>query len=99
MLDVGYRSRLASSDPVATIHRPFGGGVIGNTAGSGPVVEGSSPSPRAKVVSLLPSAPSSSGLGRWPLKPVTPVQIRSGLLRRSHESSVIGSRLLLHAAT
>lgn len=26
---------------------PFGGGVIGNTAGSGPVIEGSSPSPRA----------------------------------------------------
>ena len=28
--------------------RPFGGGVIGNTAGSGPVVGGSSPPPRAK---------------------------------------------------
>src|SRR3546814_5083163 len=27
--------------------RPFGGGVIGNTAGSGPVVGGSSPPPRA----------------------------------------------------
>src|SRR5580704_17771163 len=26
---------------------PFGGGVIGNTTGSGPVIEGSSPSPRA----------------------------------------------------
>jgi hypothetical protein len=30
--------------------RPFGGGVIGNTAGSGPVVEGSSPSPRADAL-------------------------------------------------
>lgn len=27
----------------------FGGGVIGNTAGSGPVIEGSSPSPRADI--------------------------------------------------
>ena len=30
---------------------PFGGGVIGNTTGSGPVIEGSSPSPRAPAVS------------------------------------------------
>jgi hypothetical protein len=72
-------SRLASWDPIATIHRPFGGGVIGNTLGSGPSVEGSSPSPRAMAIRVSPSAPSSSGLGRWPLKPVTPVQIRSGL--------------------
>ena len=58
----------------------LGGGVIGNTTGSGPVIEGSSPSPRAKV-GYHPSqwAPSSSGLGRRPLKPVTPVRIRSGL--------------------
>src|SRR5258705_5864979 len=35
---------------------PFGGGVIGNTAGSGPVIEGSSPSPRAKK-SLLTTGP------------------------------------------
>lgn len=58
----------------------LGGGVIGNTTGSGPVIEGSSPSPRAWVgyyPALL--APSSSGLGRRPLKPVTPVRIRSGL--------------------
>ncbi len=53
---------------------PFGDGVIGNTMGSGPIVEGSSPSPRAK-------APSSRGLGRRPLKAETPVQIRSGLLK------------------
>ena len=29
--------------------RPFGGGVIGNTAGSGPVIGGSSPPPRARA--------------------------------------------------
>lgn len=58
----------------------LGGGVIGNTTGSGPVIEGSSPSPRAKVGYHPPKwAPSSSGLGRRPLKPVTPVRIRSGL--------------------
>ena len=35
--------------PIAIVGsaRPFGGGVIGNTAGSGPVVGGSSPPPRA----------------------------------------------------
>ena len=31
---------------------PFGGGVIGNTTGSGPVIEGSSPSPRAPAASV-----------------------------------------------
>ena len=51
----------------------FGDSVIGNTMGSGPIIEGSSPSPRAL-------APSSRGLGRRPLKAETPVQIRSGLL-------------------
>ena len=58
----------------------LGGGVIGNTTGSGPVIEGSSPSPRAKSgYHPVLLAPSSSGLGRRPLKPVTPVRTRSGL--------------------
>ena len=58
----------------------FGGGVIGNTAGSGPVIEGSSPSPRARVGKSRPNlVPSSRGRGRRPLKPETPVQIWSGL--------------------
>ena len=63
----------------------LGGGVIGNTTGSGSVIEGSSPSPRARAgyaLGLL--APSSRGLGRRPLKPVTPVRIRSGLPLPSH---------------
>ena len=34
------------------IVHPFGGGVIGNTTGSGPVIEGSSPSPRAPAASI-----------------------------------------------
>ena len=32
----------------------LGGGVIGNTTGSGPVIEGSSPSPRAGPV-IIPA--------------------------------------------
>ena len=55
----------------------IGDGVIGNTMGSGPIIEGSSPSPRANRLNL---APSSRGLGRCPLKAETPVRIRSGLL-------------------
>jgi uncharacterized SAM-binding protein YcdF (DUF218 family) len=39
---------------------PFGGGVIGNTTGSGPVIGGSSPPPRA---------PSWSGPSSGPLRP------------------------------
>ena len=67
----------------------FGGGVIGNTAGSGPVIEGSSPSPRARVGMSRPNlVPSSRGLGRRPLKPETPVQIRSGLPGTPQEAVV-----------
>ena len=59
---------------------PFGGGVIGNTAGSGPVIGGSSPPPRAvRIEGFGHLAPSSSGLGRRPLKPETPVRTWSGL--------------------
>src|SRR6185437_6235179 len=36
---------------------PFGGGVIGNTTGSGPVIEGSSPSPRAPAGSTRSVGP------------------------------------------
>src|ERR1019366_3419490 len=42
------------------IVHPFGGGVIGNTTGSGPVIEGSSPSPRAPAESF----------GKPPLGPI-----------------------------
>ena len=46
------RSTLATPDGSANlIVHPFGGGVIGNTTGSGPVIEGSSPSPRAPAES------------------------------------------------
>ncbi len=66
----------------------FGGGVIGNTTGSGPVIEGSSPSPRARADASQPRlVPSSSGPGRRPLKPVTPVRIWSGL--QKHWSGAI----------
>ena len=60
---------------------PFGGGVIGNTTGSGPVFGGSSPPPRARRHHADSPAPSSSGLGRRPLKAVTAVRICSGLHR------------------
>ena len=64
---------------------PFGGGVIGNTTGSGPVIEGSSPSPRAPAALHTchgdhRSAPSSRGLGHHPLKVATRVRIPLGLL-------------------
>ena len=35
----------------------LGGGVIGNTTGSGPVIEGSSPSPRAGPAKIRPCWP------------------------------------------
>jgi hypothetical protein len=71
------------------IAKPFGGGVIGNTTGSGPVIQGSSPCPRANETS--PSGvrtlglrstfmvPSSSGLGHHPLKVEARVRIPLGL--------------------
>lgn len=81
----------------AMLRDALGGGVIGNTTGSGPVIEGSSPSPRARVeYSSALLAPSSSGLGRRPLKPVTPVRIRSGLplpVTATHESGLQGKAL------
>src|SRR5665213_3535329 len=43
--------------------RPFGGGVIGNTAGSGPAFEGSSPSPRARPVVTRPVVMSAGVAG------------------------------------
>ena len=52
---------LATRDSSANlIVHPFGGGVIGNTTGSGPVIEGSSPSPRAPAESF----------GKPPLGPI-----------------------------
>ena len=65
----------------------FGGGVIGNTAGSGPVVGGSSPPPRAlhKFLNTIISwiykvwPRSSSGLGRQVLNLVARVRIPYGV--------------------
>ena len=86
---------------------PFGGGVIGNTAGSGPAFGGSSPPPRARDRELRRApgsssrqhisgpAPSSSGLGRRPLKAVTAVRICSGLQR---EPGPRGRALRVHDA-
>ena len=86
--------RLASAEQVRLRSpEPFGGGVIGNTAGSGPVIGGSSPSPGARERPLVPSAaaygtaPSSSGLGHHPLKVAARVRIPLGL-PRSAESPV-----------
>ncbi len=68
--------------PLPSTVPPIGGGVIGNTAGSGPVVEGSSPSPRAPAIAspgCRHKAPSSSGLGHHPLKVETRVRTPLGL--------------------
>ena len=43
----GRAARVGELVPGLAILASVGGGVIGNTAGSGPVIEGSSPSPRA----------------------------------------------------
>ena len=94
LMDVGMGFAVAASShiglPAIILSRhpaffaewcAFGGGVIGNTTGSGPVIEGSSPSPRARRSGYRSHnlVPSSSGRGRRPLKPETPVQIWSGL--------------------
>jgi hypothetical protein len=50
-----------------------GGSFSGKTAGSGPANRGSNPRPPATMV------PSSSGLGRRPLTPVTRVRVPLGL--------------------
>ncbi|MCU1363238.1 MAG: YdcF family protein [Acidimicrobiaceae bacterium] len=42
-------------EPSDKIAQPFGGGVIGNTTGSGPVIQGSSPCPRANEVTVMSS--------------------------------------------
>ena len=46
--------RTLTNNKALRLHLPllvtFGGGVIGNTAGSGPVVGGSSPPPRAEEI-------------------------------------------------
>jgi hypothetical protein len=55
-----------------------GYGVIGSTTDSGSVSLGSSPGTPANAICVL-AAPSSSGLGRRPLKAVARVQIPSGL--------------------
>ena len=74
---IGVRGR----SPGRYIHAPtFGGGVIGNTAGSGPVIGGSSPPPRATAPEAAKyPAPSSSGLGHHPLKVETRVRTPLGL--------------------
>ncbi len=41
--------------PAANMNCPFGGGVIGNTTGSGPVFGGSSPPPRASLSAVRPA--------------------------------------------
>ena len=61
-----------------------GSGVIGNTAGSGPVVRGSSPLSPAHI-----KVPSSRGLGHHPLKVATRVRIPLGLLNSRESDTAI----------
>jgi hypothetical protein len=75
---------------------PFGGGVIGNTGGSGPSIGGSSPPPRAQLKQFgttrrssytRPSPPpSSSGLGHHPLKVAARVRIPLGVPTQGRRS-------------
>ena len=84
---IGVRGR----SPGRYIHAPtFGGGVIGNTAGSGPVIGGSSPPPRATAPEAAKyPAPSSSGLGHHPLKVETRVRTPLGLPLRIADTTGI----------
>ncbi len=66
----------------------MGYGVIGSPTDSGSVSLGSSPGTPALAV----LAPSSSGLGRRPLKAVAPVRIRSGLQVRHDDRVPPGAR-------
>ena len=92
----GQRGELRATGRSANLNaHPFGGGVIGNTTGSGPVIEGSSPSPRAPAASVTchgdhRSAPSSRGLGHHPLKVATRVRIPLGLQRKTSSEALIG---------
>src|SRR2546421_12687169 len=71
----------------------MGYGVIGSPTDSGSVSLGSSPGTPAPAV----LAPSSSGLGRRPLKAVAPVRIRSGLRTKAHVYDVGLFACLWHA--
>src|SRR5205807_7961745 len=73
--------------------RQMGYGVIGSPTDSGSVSLGSSPGTPAPAV----LAPSSSGLGRRPLKAVAPVRIRSGLRTKAHVYDVGLFACLWHA--
>ena len=86
----GPRAGDALAGPVrpGSLCGAVGDGVIGNTAGSGPAIGGSSPPPRTRRYAApargtrgahLPR--SSSGLGRHPLKVVARVQIPYGVPR------------------
>src|SRR5581483_477504 len=65
-----WRSLVTTASANLMAHL-FGGGVIGNTTGSGPVIEGSSPSPRAPADSHETSArphrleAKDTTLSRW----------------------------------
>ena len=93
-----HRAGRGAGDALAGPVRPgslsdaVGDGVIGNTAGSGPAIGGSSPPPRTRRYAApargirgahLPR--SSSGLGRHPLKVVARVQIPYGVPRPGQE--------------
>ena len=58
----------------------MGYGVIGSPADSGSACLGSSPGTPAIYLMFYRTAPSSSGLGLWLLKPATGVRIPSELL-------------------
>jgi hypothetical protein len=86
VLSAGHGHRVRS-DWAPDDREPLGYGVIGNTAVSGTAILGSSPGTPAETPAkcavqfhqCFPRAPSSSGLGRRPLKAVARVQIPSGL--------------------
>ncbi len=71
-ISLDIRERIEKTERSET-----GGSFRGKTAGSGPANQGSNPCPPATMV------PSSSGLGRRPLTPVTRVRVPLGLLEKA----------------
>jgi hypothetical protein len=80
------RPRTSAGDgPANMAFCPFGGGVIGNTTGSGPVVGGSSPPPRATLTEQSPRSEAWGFCMRGP--PRAPLDLACPPRRKSSYST------------
>ena len=77
----GSSGTRASTGWASLRSHPFGGGVIGNTAGSGPVIGGSSPPPRANFPLRAPLRWGSGAFGVLPARRVPALRTSRPLAR------------------